>query len=40
MQTKNATGVIKTGNTAMRARAAGAFALGAGAIGATARWVQ
>ena len=36
MQTKNATGVIKTGSTAMRALAVGAFALGAGAIGAIA----
>ena len=33
MPTKNATGVIETGNTAMRALAVGAFALGAGAIG-------
>ena len=30
MQTKNATGVIKASNTAMRALAVGAFALGAG----------
>jgi hypothetical protein len=36
MLTKKATGVIKTGNTAMGALAVGALALGAGAIGALA----
>ncbi len=33
MQTKNATGAINPGSTAMRALAVGAFALGAVAIG-------
>ena len=32
MQTKNATGVIKTGSTAMPALAVGAFALGRAAV--------
>ena len=40
MQTKNATGVIKTGSTAMRALAVGASALGAAAIRGESRWVQ